>query len=245
LRNSKKFWNQEKVIKALKSRKARGKSLDARLLRNNFTELYDASVRYFGSYKRALEEAGFSYEREKGRKNKRGKPRGIDFERESLIFRMWDQGERLREIAEQYGVSSPMVSRILKRNGLGRKKRRKDKERVFAELCERMGDEVVVRLELEKMENWRLSYKEIAEELGIPEQDVGFIFDSVRMPRHHGGRRSEVAAKIYAATGTDHNRWLRGEYGARNRTANEIAGEIGVTVSALKLHLMRAGIRKG
>ena len=55
-------WSAERVLNEIRQWKEKGEALYANHVRLNYQELLAASIRYYGSWQKAVEAAGISYE---------------------------------------------------------------------------------------------------------------------------------------------------------------------------------------
>lgn len=241
-----KFWTKEKVLKAIEARLKNGKSMDPGRLKKDFPSLYDACCNYFGGYRDALKEAGIEYDDVAGERGSRRKNSyGIDFKREKRMFEMWQSGMTLEEIARKENMSTARAAQIVRRNGCRKIRRRvqESKKRVFIELCNRFGGFQVLRECIAEIEQGRPTYGEMAADLGIKPEDVGYVLKRLEIPRHRGGVISPWKDLLEEAAGTSGvEAWLERKY--RNMTAREIAEEAGVPLNYVKKRIHSYGIRK-
>ncbi|CAF0692037.1 homing endonuclease associated repeat-containing protein [Candidatus Methylacidithermus pantelleriae] len=102
-RDRNRVWTPELVLEEIRAWKEAGRPLYSHYMRKHFQELLAAGIRYFGSWKQAVEKAGISYE-EVRRYQKWSKAKIVE-----TIQRLHRQGVDLSFRAMMLGPYAPMV----------------------------------------------------------------------------------------------------------------------------------------
>jgi Homing endonuclease associated repeat len=110
---SNKSWSNQQVLEEIKQWHAKGKPLYSHYMRQNFQELLAAGIRYFGSWRKAVEAAGIAYDDVR---------KYQDWSKERIILKvqeLFSQGIDLSFRSMMLSMYAPMVYAAIRPNHFG------------------------------------------------------------------------------------------------------------------------------